>query len=99
MKKSRILFKFMKFFDIGMMRIPLCGMFIAVYRKFYRAPFITVEDMNETTRAGSALGLLAIDFNKEVQCSKLRPKDPSIFAIVLRKEALSLLQHRYVTLT
>ena len=99
MKKSRILFKFMKFFDIGMMRIPLCGMFIAVYRKFYRAPFITVEHMNETTRAGSALDLLAIDFNKEVQCSKLRPRDPSIFAILLRNEALSLLQHRYVTLT
>ena len=89
----------MKFFDIGMMHIPLGGMFIAVYRKFYRAPFITVEDMNETIGAGSALGLLAIDFNKEVQCSKLRPKDPSIFAIVLRKEALSLLQHRHVTLT
>ena len=98
----------MKFFDIGMMRIPLCGMFIAVYRKFYRAPFMTVcgtrlllliEDLDETIRAGSALGLLTINFNKEVQCSKLRPKDPSIFAIVLRKEALSLLQHRYVTLT
>ena len=89
----------MKFFDIGMMHIPLGGMFIAVYRKFYRAPFITVEDMNETTRAGSALGLLAIDFNKEVQCSKLRPRDPTIFAIVLRNEAPIPTPHRYVTVT
>ena len=72
-KKSRILFKFMKFFDIGMMHIPLGGMFIAVYRKLYRAPSMTVcgtrlllliEDVDETTGAGSALGLLAIDFNK-----------------------------------
>ena len=100
MKKSRILFEFMKFFDIGMMHIPLGGMFIAVYRKFYRAPSMTVcvtrlllliEDVDETTGAGSALGLLAINFNKEVQCSKLRPRDPNIFAIVLRNEALSLL--------
>ena len=64
----------MKLFDIGMMHIPLGGMFIAVYRKFYRAPFMTVcgtrlllliEDVDETTRAGSTLGLLAIEFNKD----------------------------------
>ena len=98
----------MKFFDIGMMNIPLGGMFIAVYRKFYRAPFMTVcgtrlllliGDVDETTRAGSALGILAIDFNKEVQCSKLRPRDPTIFAIVLRNEAPIPTPHRYVTVT
>ena len=52
---------------------------------------LLIEDVDETTGAGSALGLLAIDFNKLVQCSKLRPKDSTIFAIVLRNEALSLL--------
>ena len=98
----------MKFFDIVMMHVPLGGMFIAVYRKFYRAPFMTVcgtrlllliEDEDETTRAGSALGILAIDFNKEVQFSKLRPRDPTIFAIVLRNEAPIPTPHRYVTVT
>ena len=98
----------MKVFYIGMIPIPLAGMFIAVHRKFYRAPVMAVcgtrlllliEDVDGATWAGSALGLLAINFNKEVQCSKLRPRDPNIFAIVLRNEALSLLQHRYVTVT
>ena len=106
MKKSRILFKFMKFFDIGMMHIPLGGMFIAVYRKFYRAPFMTVcgtrlllliEDEDETTRfAGSALALLAHRFRqKEVQCKQSSDHgDRNTFGIVLRNEALYLLQHR-----
>ena len=63
----------MNVFYIGMIPIPLGGMFIAVHRKFYRAPVMAVcgtrlllliEDVDETTGAGSALGLLAIDFNK-----------------------------------
>ena len=78
------------FFYIGMMIIPLGDMFIAVYRKFHREPFMKVcgirlllliEDVDDTSWAGSTLGLLAIDFNKEVQCSKLRPKNHCIFGI------------------
>ena len=94
------------FFYIGMMRIPLGGMFIAVHREFYRAPFITVcgtrlllliEDEDETTRfAGSALALLAHRFRqKEVQCKQSSDHgDRNTFGIVLRNGTLYLLQHR-----